>query len=100
MRGLEGAVNGAEEIHGRKAYRDAARGWGAAVAGREDGAISRSLGISKQSYYRLRREYSGLKVSQARRLKDLEKENQRLRKAVSDLMLDASTLKGVVERKY
>ncbi|GGC44544.1 hypothetical protein GCM10011371_34940 [Novosphingobium marinum] len=38
------------------------------------GSISRSLGISEQSYYRWRREYGGLKVSQAKRLKDLERE--------------------------
>jgi transposase-like protein len=63
-------------------------------------AIVRSLGISEQSYYRWRREYGGLKVSQAKRLKDLEKENQRLRKAVSDLTLDALILKEVVEGKY
>ena len=68
--------------------------------GEKVGAISRSLGISEQSYYRWRREYGGLKVSQARRLKDLEKENQRLRKAVSDLTLDALILKEVVEGKY
>ena len=55
--------------------------------GEKIGEISRSLGISEQSYYRWRKEYGGLKVSQARRLKDLEKENQRLRKAVSDLTL-------------
>ena len=64
------------------------------------GLICRSLGISEQSYYRWRREYGGLKVSQARRLKDLERENQRLRKAVSDLTLDALILKEVVEGKY
>ena len=68
--------------------------------GEKVGAISRSLGISEQSYYRWRREYGGLKVSQARQLKDLEKENQRLRKAVSDLTLDALILKEVVEGKY
>ena len=68
--------------------------------GEKVGAISRSLGISEQSYYRWRREYGGLKVSQASRLKDLEKENQRLRKAVSDLTLDALILKEVVEGKY
>tara|TARA_E500000305_G_scaffold104192_1_gene100302 strand:+ start:230 stop:508 length:279 start_codon:yes stop_codon:yes gene_type:complete len=68
--------------------------------GEKVGEISRSLGISEQSYYRWRREYGGLKVSQARRLKDLEKENQRLRKAVSDLTLDALILKEVVEGKY
>ena len=59
------------------------------------GSICRSLGISEQSYYRWRREYGGLKVSQAKRLKDLERENQRLRKAVSDLTLDALILKEV-----
>ena len=46
--------------------------------GEKTGTICRSLGVSEQSYYRWRREYGGLKVSQARRLKDLEKENQRL----------------------
>jgi transposase-like protein len=68
--------------------------------GEKIGEISRSLGISEQSYYRWRKEYGGLKVSQARRLKELEKENQRLRKAVSDLTLDALILKEVVEGKY
>lgn len=50
--------------------------------GERVGAICRSASISEQSYYRWRREYGGLKVSQARRLKDLKKVNQRLRKAV------------------
>jgi putative transposase len=49
------------------------------------GVICRALGVSEQSYYRWRREYGGLKVDQAKRLKDLEKENARLRRAVSDL---------------
>lgn len=57
------------------------------------GLICRSLGISEQSYYRWRREYGGLKVNQAKRLKELEKENQRLRKAVSDLTLEKLILK-------
>ena len=47
-----------------------------------------------------RKEYGGLKTDQARRMKDLEKENQRLRKAVSNLTLDALILKEVVEGKY
>ncbi len=58
--------------------------------GEKVGEISRSLGISEQSYYRWRREYGGLKVSQVKRL----------RKAVSDLTLDALILKEVVEGKY
>ena len=62
--------------------------------------ICRSLGITDQTYYRWRREYGGLQVSQARRMKDLEKENQRLRKAVSDLTLDGLILKEALEGKY
>ena len=48
----------------------------------------RGLGITEQTYYRWRKEYGGLKVDQARRLKELEKKNGRLRKAVSNLTLD------------
>ena len=50
--------------------------------------ISRELGITEQTYYRWRREYGGMKVSQARRLKELERENGRLKRAVADLTLD------------
>ena len=50
--------------------------------------ISRELGISEQTYYRWRREYGGMKVSQARRLKERERENGRLKRAVADLTLD------------
>ena len=45
--------------------------------------ISRELGITEQTYYRWRREYGGMKVSQARRLKELERENGRLKRAVA-----------------
>ncbi|GAB5486243.1 MAG: hypothetical protein Pars93KO_26770 [Parasphingorhabdus sp.] len=68
--------------------------------GEKTGEICRSLGISEQTYYRWRREYGGLKVDQARRLKELEKENQRLRRAVSNLTLDALILKELAEGKY
>ncbi len=68
--------------------------------GEKTGGICRGLGISEQSYYRWRREYGGLKVTQAARLKSLEKENARLRKAVSNLTLDASILEEVIEGKY
>lgn len=52
------------------------------------GQAVRAIGVTEQTYYRWRREYGGLKVNQARRMKELEKENQRLRKAVADLTLD------------
>ena len=48
------------------------------------GQVRRKLGIAKQTYYRWRKEYGGLKVSQAKRMKELERENQRLKKAVAD----------------
>jgi len=54
--------------------------------------VCKRLGISSQSYYRYRKEYGGLKVNQAKRLKELEKENSRLRRAVSDLTLDKQIL--------
>ena len=50
--------------------------------------VVKSLGIHEVTYYRWRKEYGGLQVSQAKRLKDLERENARLRRAVSDLALD------------
>ncbi len=56
------------------------------------GTAVRAIGVTEQTYYRWRREYGGLKVNQAKRLKELEKENQRLRKAVSDLTLDKMIL--------
>ena len=49
---------------------------------------SRRIVVSEQTYYRWREEYGGLKTDQARRMKDLEKENGRLRRAISDLTLD------------
>lgn len=68
--------------------------------GRSVGQVCRSLGVSEQSYYRWRKEYGGLKVDQARRLKDLERENGRLRKAVADLTLDKLILKEALEGNY
>jgi len=52
------------------------------------GDACRRIGVTEQSYYRWRKEYGGLKMDQARRMKDLERENARLRQAVSDLTLD------------
>jgi len=56
---------------------------------------SRQLGVTEQTYYRWRKEYGGMRVKQARRLKDLEKENSRLKRLVADLSLDNSILKEV-----
>ena len=62
--------------------------------------VCRQLGISEQTYYRWRREYGGMKISQARRLKELEQENSRLKKAVADLTLDKLILEESLRGKY
>jgi len=56
---------------------------------------SRKIGVSEQTYYRWRKEYGGMRVEQAKKLKELEKENVRLKKLVADLSLDNSILKEV-----
>jgi len=61
---------------------------------------SRKIGIVEQTYYRWRKEYGGMRVEQAKRLKDLEKENTRLKKLVADLSLDNSILKEVVRGNF
>ena len=62
--------------------------------------ISRELGITEQTYYRWRREYGGMKVSQARRLKELERENGRLKRAVADLTLDKLILEEAAKGNF
>jgi len=54
--------------------------------------VCRSLGVTDQTYYRWRQEYGGMKLDQAKRLKDLEHENNRLKKLVADLSLDKAIL--------
>ena len=57
------------------------------------GEASRKIGVTEQTYYRWRKEYGGMRIEQAKRLKALEKENARLKKLVADLSLDISILK-------
>lgn len=60
----------------------------------------RKLGITEQTYYRWKREYGGLRVEQAKRLKTLEQENVRLKKLVADLSLDNAILKEVAAGNF
>ncbi len=78
----------AEEIIGklRTAEIDLAKGLSAAE-------VVRKIGITEQTYYRLRKEYGGLRLDQAKRLKELEKENVRLKRVVADQALDNAILK-------
>jgi len=61
---------------------------------------SRQIGVTEQTYYRWRKEYGGMDVSQARRLKDLEKQNQQLKKLVADQALDIQILKEVQKGNF
>jgi putative transposase len=62
--------------------------------------VVRQLGISDATYYKWRREYGGLQVDQAKRYKELEEENQRLRKVIADLTIDNSILKEASRGNY
>ena len=64
------------------------------------GEASRKLGVTEQTYYRWRKEYGGMRVEQARRLKDLEKENGRLKKLVVDISLDNAILKEAAKGTF
>ena len=68
--------------------------------GQTVGEICRRIRVSEQSYYRWRREYGGLKIDQARRLRELEQENTRLKRAVADLTLDKLILKEAAEGNW
>ena len=61
------------------------------------GEASRKIGVTEQTYYRWRKEYGGMRVEQAKRLRELEKENARLKKLVADLSLDISILKEAAQ---
>jgi len=64
------------------------------------GEISRKLAITEQTYYRWRKEYGGMRIDQAKRLKELEKENVRLKKIVANLSLDKDILKETVRGNF
>lgn len=63
------------------------------------GSVCRALEISEQTYYRWRKEYGGLRTDQAHRLKELERENVRLKKLVADLALDKAMLQEALSAK-
>ena len=63
-------------------------------------AMLRTIGVTGQTYYRWRKEYGGMRISQAKRLKEVEKENARLKKLVADLSLDNAILKEASKGNY
>ena len=80
-------------VHLREAEVELARG-------QTTGEVCRQLGITEQTYYRWRKEYGSLRVDQVRRLKDLERENARLKKLVADQALDLAILKEASSGNY
>ncbi len=68
-------------------------------AGAPPAEICRKLGISEQTFYRWKKKYGGVGVSELRELKQLREENRRLKRMVADLSLDKQMLREVVERK-
>ena len=77
-----------EQIIGKLREAEVLLSQGATVA-----EASKKTGITEQTYYRWRKEYGGMRIEQAKRLKDLEKENARLKKLVADLSLDNAILR-------
>ncbi len=64
------------------------------------GEASRKIGVTEQTYYRWRKEYGGMRVEQAKRLKEVEKENARLKKLVADISLDNAILKKAARGNF
>ena len=84
-----------EQIIGKFRRAEVRLGQGDTVA-----QACRHLGVTEQTYYRWRKLYGGLKMDQAKRLKDLERENARLRQAVADLTLDKQILKEAASGNF
>ena len=84
-----------EEIIHRLREADVLFGQGETV-----GQVCKQLGVVEQTYYRWRKAYGGMKIDQAKRLKELETENARLKRAVADLTVDKLLLKEAAEGKY
>ena len=84
-----------EQIIGKLRQAEVRSAEGARVA-----EIVRQLGITEQTYYRWRREYGGLKVTQAKRLKELEQENARLKREVADLTVDKLILEEAAKGHF
>lgn len=68
--------------------------------GKSVGEVCRQLNVSENTYYRWRREYGGLEIDQAKRLRELEKENQRLKKLVAEQALDNAILKEAARGNF
>jgi transposase-like protein len=92
---MKGRKHTAEQIISKLREAEVALGKGQPIA-----RVVRKLGITEQTYYRWRKEHGGLRTDQARRLKELEKENVRLKKVVADLTLDNAILNEAADPDF
>ena len=92
---MSGKRHKPEEVIRKLREADVLIGQGKTVA-----EVIRTLGVNKLTYYRWRKEYGGLKVDQAKRLKSLEKENARLKQLLADAELDKAILKEAAEGNW
>lgn len=86
---------GAEEVIWKLKQADVLISQGKTIDG-----VCKELGVSDATYYKWRKEYGGMQVSQAKRLKELEQENSRLKKAVAELTLDKLILKEAASGNF
>ena len=84
-----------EEVIGKLREAEIVLSQGGSVAD-----ASRRIGVTQQTYYRWRKEFGGLKMAQARRMKELERENARLRQAVSELAIDKQILREAARGNF
>ena len=70
------------------------------ASGKTIGQVAQALEVSEQTFHRWRNKYGGMKAEEAKRLKELEEENKRLKKLVADLTLDKDILKEALEGNY
>ena len=88
-------INTPEQIINKLREAEVMLSQGATIA-----VVSKKIGVSDYTYYRWRKEYGGMRVDQAHRLKELEQENSRLKKLVADLSLDNAILKEASQGNF
>ena len=94
---LERIGNEEDQVYHRADHHELEKGRG---QGKSILEACREIGVCEQTYYRWRNKYGNMSTSDAKKLKDLEKENERLKRIVADLSIDNAVLKEAVEGKF
>lgn len=93
-------LDGEEALHTRTDCERTSAGGSVVANGKATDQACREAGIVEQTYYRWRKEYGGLKVDQAKRLKELEQENSKLKRLVAELSLDKQVLEDLARGNF